>query len=75
MKDVTRKLKADVKKKPYKIVSTEVKVSFIQDGNKTLTLGLVAELNDSTIGDVNEILFNECLEEAHRLLLKAGRNG
>lgn len=76
-KNVTKRLEKDkpvAVKGPqaYKIITSEVKVSFTKDSNKTLTIGLVAEVNDTPLEDVNDLLFNECLEEAGRLLKKVG---
>jgi len=69
-KDITKKLTRDVPKKPYKVVTSKIQVSFVKDTNKTLTIALTAEINDSSMEDVNDFLFNECLEEANRLLRK-----
>lgn len=69
-RNITSKLENEVKQEPFKVVTTEIKVSFIQDGNKTLTVGLKAEVNDSSLEDTNDFLFNECLVEANRLLKK-----
>lgn len=70
-RNVTRKLKENVVKEPYKIITAEVRASFVKDSNKTLTVGLVAEVNDSSIEDVTEQLFNQCLIEVNHLLEKA----
>jgi hypothetical protein len=69
-RNMTNKLENEVKKEPFKVVMAEIKVAFIQDGNKTITVGLKAEVNDSTLEDTNDFLFNECLVEANRLLKK-----
>ena len=74
VKSVTKFLKDDVaKKQQYRIVRSEVKAAFTQDSNKTITVGLVAEINDSQLEDVNDIVFNLCLEEVNRLLMRVGR--
>jgi len=74
VKSVTKFLKDDVaKKQQYRIVRSEVKAAFTKESNKKINVGLVAEINDSQLEDVNDIMFNLCLEEVNRLLMRVGR--
>lgn len=73
-KNVTKLLEENLEDKQgqFKIIKSTVSVSFVKDMNKTLTVGLEALVNDSSVEDVNDYLFNECLIEASRLLKKVG---